>query len=63
MMIGIELPKDCAELVARARDEKQLILNVTAGNVVRLLPPLNLTQDQADDLLNRLVPLIEDFLA
>lgn len=62
MMIGIELPKDCAELVARARDEKQLILNVTAGNVIRLLPTLNMTQEQADDLLNRLVPLVQDFL-
>lgn len=62
MMIGIELPKDCAEIVARARDEKQLILNVTAGNVIRLLPTLNMTKPQADDLLNRLIPLIEDFL-
>ena len=62
MMIGIELPKDCAELVNIARDEKHLIINVTAGNVVRLLPPLNLTQQQADDLLARLVPLIQDYL-
>lgn len=62
MMIGIELPKDCAEIVARARDEKQLVLNVTAGNVIRLLPTLNMTKQQADDLLNRLIPLIEDFL-
>ncbi|MFU8928079.1 aspartate aminotransferase family protein [Acinetobacter puyangensis] len=62
LMIGIELPKDCAELVAIARDEKQLIINVTAGHVVRLLPPLNMTQQQADDLLDRLVPIIQDFL-
>lgn len=62
MIIGIELPKDCAELVARARDEKHLIINVTASNVVRLLPPLNLTEAQANDLLERLVPLIQDFL-
>ncbi|GAA5010595.1 aspartate aminotransferase family protein [Acinetobacter puyangensis] len=62
MMIGIELPKDCAELVAIARDTKQLIINVTAGHVVRLLPPLNMTQQQADDLLDRLVPIIQDFL-
>ena len=62
MMIGIELPKNCAELVDLARDEKHLIINVTAGNVVRLLPPLNLTQQQADELLERLVVLIQDFL-
>ncbi|MCH4247231.1 MAG: aspartate aminotransferase family protein [Acinetobacter populi] len=62
MMIGIELPKDCTELVAIARDTKRLIINVTAGHVVRLLPPLNMTQQQADDLLDRLVPVIQDFL-
>lgn len=62
MMIGIQLPKDCPELVAIARDEYQLIVNVTAGSVVRLLPPLNMTQDQADELLKRLVPAIKNFL-
>ncbi|MFW2160071.1 aspartate aminotransferase family protein [Acinetobacter beijerinckii] len=62
MMIGIQLPKDCAELVAIARDEYQLIINVTAGSVVRLLPPLNMTHEQADELLKRLVAAIQDFL-
>ncbi len=62
MMIGIQLPKDCAEIVAIARDEYKLIVNVTAGSVVRLLPPLNMTQEQADDLLKRLVPTIQSFL-
>ncbi|WDZ49595.1 aspartate aminotransferase family protein [Acinetobacter vivianii] len=62
MMIGIQLPKDCAELVAIARDEYKLIINVTAGSVVRLLPPLNMTQAQADELLQRLVPAIQNFL-
>ncbi|MEQ1104696.1 aspartate aminotransferase family protein [Acinetobacter ursingii] len=63
MMIGVELPKACPEMVAIARDEYKLIVNVTAGSVVRLLPPLNMTQDQADDLLSRLVPAIKQFLA
>ncbi|WP_038343918.1 aspartate aminotransferase family protein [Acinetobacter sp. A47] len=62
MMIGIQLPKDCAELVAIARDQYKLIINVTAGSVVRLLPPLNMSQAQADELLQRLVPAIENFL-
>ena len=62
MMIGIQLPKDCTELVAIARDEYKLIVNVTAGSVVRLLPPLNMTQAQADELLQRLVPAIQNFL-
>ena len=62
MMIGIQLPKDCAELVAIARDQYKLIINVTADSVVRLLPPLNMTQAQADELLQRLVPAIQNFL-
>lgn len=62
LMIGIELPLPCAELVARARDEKHLIINVTADNVVRLLPALNLTRADADEIINRLVPLIDDFI-
>ena len=62
MMIGIELPKACGELVDIARTEHNLIINVTAGNVVRLLPALNMTHEQADDLLKRLVPAIKNFL-
>lgn len=62
LMIGIELPKDCGELVNIARDEYHLIINVTAGSVVRLLPTLNITQEQADQLIARLVKLIKAFL-
>jgi acetylornithine/N-succinyldiaminopimelate aminotransferase len=63
LMIGIELPKDCGELVNIARDEYHLIINVTAGSVVRLLPTLNITQEQADQLISRLVKMIKAFLA
>lgn len=63
LMIGIELPKACAELVDIARDEYKLIVNVTAGSVVRLLPTLNITQEQADQLVERLVKMIRTFLA
>lgn len=62
LMLGIELPVACGELVARARDEKHLIINVTADKVVRLLPALNLSQADADEIVSRLVPLIYDFL-
>ena len=63
LMIGIELPKACGELVNIARDEYHLIMNVTAGSVVRLLPALNITQEQADQLIARLVKMIKAFLA
>lgn len=62
LMLGIELPVACGVLVARARDEKHLIINVTADNVIRLLPTLNISQTDADEIVNRLVPLIYDFL-
>ncbi|MCD0187605.1 aspartate aminotransferase family protein [Acinetobacter sp. PW68] len=63
LMIGIELPKPCAELVDIARDEYKMIINVTAGSVVRLLPTLNITQAQADQMIERLVVMIKKFLA
>jgi len=49
LMIGIELTVPCAELVAQALDA-HLLINVTAGNVVRLLPPLILTMQRQTKL-------------
>jgi acetylornithine/N-succinyldiaminopimelate aminotransferase len=63
LMIGIELPKACGELVNIARDEYRLILNVTAGSVIRLLPPLNIDKAQADQLIERVVEMVKKFLA
>ena len=63
LMIGIELPKACGELVDIARDEYKLILNVTAGSVIRLLPTLNITQQQADELVQRIVTMVKAYLA
>ncbi|MBQ0721415.1 MAG: aspartate aminotransferase family protein [Gammaproteobacteria bacterium] len=60
LMIGIELSEPCAELVARAADQG-LLINVTAANVVRLLPPLIFTDQQAEQLVAILVPLIKAF--
>jgi acetylornithine aminotransferase len=39
--------------------DKGLLLNVTAGNVVRLLPPLNLSQTDADQIVEIVSQLIE----
>ncbi|MBK9161988.1 MAG: acetylornithine transaminase [Nitrosomonadales bacterium] len=61
LMIGIELDKPCGELVKQAL-ANGLLINVTADNVVRLLPPLVMTQDEARSLLDILCPLIKDFL-
>jgi len=61
LMVGVELWKPCAELVAIAR-EKGLIINVTRDNVVRLLPPLVIKQEEAETLAMELAPLIKAFL-
>jgi len=61
LMIGIELDRDCGELVKIALDNK-LLINVTAGRVIRLLPPLIITKDQADDIINIVVKITKQFL-
>lgn len=62
LMLGVELDRPCGVLVTRAL-EAGLLINVTRDRVVRLLPPLILTSDQADHLAEILIPLIEQFLA
>jgi len=62
MMMGIELDAPCGELVERAL-EAGLLINVTAGNVVRLLPPYILGNAEADEIVARVTRLIETFLA
>jgi len=61
LMIGVELAHDCAELVTMALQER-LLINVTAGNVVRLLPPLILSDDEADQIVTIVSDLIRRFL-
>jgi acetylornithine/N-succinyldiaminopimelate aminotransferase len=61
LMIGIELDKPCGELVKQALAQG-LLINVTADNVIRLLPPLVMNQGEAQQLLDILCPLIKEFL-
>jgi len=62
LMIGMELAKPCNALTQRAADAG-LLISVTADNVVRLLPPLIITQAEADEVAALLVPLVKAFLA
>ncbi len=62
LMIGIELNRPCAELVQQALAQG-LLINVTADNVIRLLPPLVFTQAEAQQLLDMLCPLVTGFLS
>ena len=61
LMIGIELDRPCGELVKMALAAK-LLINVTADKVVRLLPPLVIKQDEAQELVRRLSDVIKAFL-
>lgn len=62
LLIGIELDcdqlaHDCAGLVKLAL-QKQILINVTAGNVIRLLPPLIINREQADIIINTVSELL-----
>ena len=59
LMLGIELHKECGELVQRAMDAGFLI-NVAAGNTVRLLPPLVINKQEAHDLAVGVAELIRN---
>lgn len=63
-MIGIVLPPtmDCSHLVDQARDEQQLIINITGGHVIRLLPPLNISHDESEQVVDRLLKLLKPLL-
>ena len=52
LMTGIEFHEACGDLVALAR-ERRLLINVTAGNVVRLVPPLVISEAEVDELVLR----------
>ncbi len=61
LMIGIELDRPCGDLVKTAL-EAGLLINVTAENVVRLVPPLVISRAEADQLVGELAPMIRSFL-
>ncbi len=60
MMIGIELDKPCTELVSLALDSG-LLINVTGDKSIRLLPPLIISKEQIELLVNILSSLIDSY--
>ena len=62
LMIGVELDRPCGELVQRAL-EAGLVVNVTAENVIRLLPALVMSDAEGREVVVRLAPLVRNFLA
>ena len=62
LMLGIELEKPCKELLTQAL-ERGLLINVTADRVVRLLPPLILSDAEADQVVDTVAELVLGFVA
>jgi len=61
LMLGIELDKECAQLVTMALEE-HLLINVTSDNVIRLLPPLIIDEDLAQQIVEKVIRLVKTFL-
>ena len=61
LMLGIELDRPCGVLLNRAA-EAGLMISVTADTVIRLVPPLILSADEADQIVALLAPLVKAFL-
>lgn len=61
LMLGIELDRECAQLVSMALEE-HLLINVTSGNVIRLLPPLIIDADIAQQIVEKVISLVKTFL-
>ena len=62
LMLGVELDRPCGELLTRAM-EAGLLISVTADCVIRLVPPLIMSADEAAQVVARLCPLVKAFLA
>ena len=61
LMLGMQLPSPCGELVRQGL-EAGLVINVTADSVVRLLPPLVMSEAEGRLVVERLAPLVRAFL-
>ena len=57
LMIGIQLDRPCGELVRRGLDAG-ILINVTADNVIRLLPPLIMSDEEAAHVVSSVCALI-----
>ena len=61
MMIGVELDRPCGEIVKMALAHG-LVTNVTAENVIRIVPPLVMNAVEGRQVVERLAPIVREFL-
>jgi acetylornithine/N-succinyldiaminopimelate aminotransferase len=57
LLIGIQLIENCPDMVEAAK-KLGLLINVTAGSTIRLLPPLIISDTQAREIVDTVVKLI-----
>jgi acetylornithine aminotransferase len=62
LMLAVELDRPCKEILTLAL-ERGLLVNVTADSVVRLLPPLILSDAEADQIVSGVAECVRRFLA
>ena len=58
LMVAVELNEPCTQLIGAAL-EAGLLINVAADSVVRLLPPLTMSDAEADEIVDVVIGLIE----
>jgi acetylornithine aminotransferase len=58
LMIGIDLHQPCRQLMLHAAQDHGLLINVTRGNTIRLLPPLTLNDEEVKTIVGKLAALI-----
>ncbi len=61
LMLAIELDRECAQLVKMALQE-YLLINVASENVIRILPPLIIDDDTAQQVVEKVVRIVKAFL-
>lgn len=62
LMLAIELTAPCSELVLLAKVQG-ILLNITRERVIRLLPPLTMTDDEADYMADQVIRIIKLYAA
>jgi len=61
LMLAVELDRPCKDILTLALD-RGLLVNVTADSVIRLLPPLILTDAEADEIVSGVAGCVRHFL-
>ena len=61
LLLAVELDHPCPQL-AQVALEQGLLINIAGGNTVRLLPPYILSDDEADELVTRLVTVLNGYI-